>query len=87
MVKWDAVVQDGEVVEILPNGHYVVKLHEMDFQVEAYKGWKMKKNRIKLLPGDWIQVEINEYDISKWRIVYRYKSNPLLWQSPSWPVR
>jgi translation initiation factor IF-1 len=49
---------------------------DANFEVEAYKWGKMKKFSIKLLPGDWVQCEINEYDISKGRIVYRYKGKP-----------
>ena len=74
----DPMVQDGEIIDFLPNGHYIVKIPDTDFEVEAYKGGKMKKNRIKLLPGDRVQVRVNEYDISKGRIIYRYRSNPYI---------
>jgi translation initiation factor IF-1 len=61
---------------VLPNGHYKVVIPGTDFEIEAYKWGKMKKFSIKLLPGDWVKVEVNEYDITKWRIVYRYKGKP-----------
>gem|GEM_PF-4838670 len=38
MAHSSAMTQDGEVMAVLPNGHYTVKLHEMEFDVEAYKG-------------------------------------------------
>lgn len=70
------MVCDGEVLDMLPDGTYKIKIQNADFEVKAYKWWKMKKNHIKLLPGDRVQVELNPYDISKWRIVYRYKAGP-----------
>lgn len=71
-----AMVCDGEVLELLPDGSYKIKLQESDFIVKAYKWGKMKKNYISLLVGDRVQVELNPYDISKWRIIYRYKTTP-----------
>jgi hypothetical protein len=50
----------------------------LDFEMQAYKWGKMKRFHINLLPWDWVDVVINQYDISKWRITYRHKGNPYL---------
>lgn len=76
MADDEKMLYPGEVLEILPNGHYKVKVKELDFVMQAYKWGKMKKYHINLLPGDRVDVEINQYDISKWRITYRHRWNP-----------
>ena len=78
MTEEQAMVYPWEVLKLLPNGHYKVRIQELNFEVQAYKWGKMKKFRINLLPGDWVDVEVNEYDITKWRIIYRHKGNPYL---------
>ncbi len=76
MASNDAMIYDAEIVDVLPNGHYKVIIPGTDFEIQAYKGGKMKKFSIKLLPGDRVKVEVNEYDITKGRITYRYKGKP-----------
>lgn len=66
----------GEVIEVLPVWKYKIKLHGMDFELIGYKSGKMKKNNITIMMGDYVKVEINEYDNTQWRIVYRFKSRP-----------
>lgn len=73
----------GEVTDVLPAGKYKVRLHGMDFELTGYKSWKMKKNNITIMMWDYVKIEINEYDNTQWRIVYRFKTPPaeVLWGS------
>lgn len=67
-----AIVVDWEVMEILGWWRYKVSLLEMDWMiVDVYTSWKMKKNKINIIPWDVVQVELNEYDLTKGRILYR----------------
>lgn len=63
----------GEVVEVLPAGRYQIRLVEMDVVVEWTMSGKMKLNKITVMEGDYVKVELSEYEMSKGRIVYRYK--------------
>ncbi len=65
----------GEVTEILPARKYLIRLAEMDtIIIEGTLSGKMKMNRISVMEWDYVKVELNEYEMSKWRIVYRYRS-------------
>lgn len=66
-IKMEAVVED-----ILPASHYAVKL-ENGLVIRATISGKMRMNRIRILPGDRVTVEISPYDVKQGRIVYRYK--------------
>jgi translation initiation factor IF-1 len=70
--KEDAIVLEGTVVEPLPNAMFKVEL-ENGHQVLAHSSGKMRMHRIRILPGDRVQVEITPYDLSRGRITYRYK--------------
>jgi translation initiation factor IF-1 len=70
--KEDAIVMEGEVVEPLPNAMFKVRL-ENGHEVLAHSSGKMRMNRIRILPGDRVQVEITPYDLTRGRITYRYK--------------
>ena len=63
----------GEVIEVLPAKKYKIRLEEMDVIVEWQMSGKMKLNRITVMEWDYVKVELNEYEMSKGRIVYRYK--------------
>ena len=63
----------GEIIEVLPARRYQVRLVEMDVVIEWTMSGKMKLNRITVLEWDYVKVELSEYEMSKWRIVYRYK--------------
>jgi len=63
---------DGEVIEALPNATFKVKL-ENGHELLAHIAGKMRMHYIKILPGDKVSLEISPYDLSKGRIVYRYK--------------
>ena len=70
--KEDAIVLEGTVVEPLPNAMFKVEL-ENGHQVLAHSSGKMRMHRIRILPGDRVQVEITPYDLNRGRITYRYK--------------
>jgi translation initiation factor IF-1 len=70
--KEDAIVLEGTVVEPLPNAMFKVEL-ENGHKVLAHSSGKMRMHRIRILPGDKVQVEITPYDLSRGRITYRYK--------------
>lgn len=70
--KEDAIVLEGTVVEPLPNAMFRVEL-ENGHKVLAHSSGKMRMHRIRILPGDRVQVEITPYDLTRGRITYRYK--------------
>ncbi|MGH9341151.1 MAG: translation initiation factor IF-1 [Acidobacteriota bacterium] len=72
MAKEDAIEVMGTVVETLPNAMFKVEL-ENGHRVLAHISGKMRKHFIRILPGDKIKVELSPYDLSRGRIVYRYK--------------
>ena len=72
MPKEDAIEVVGTVVETLPNAMFRVEL-ENKHMVLAHVSGKMRKNFIRILPGDKILVELSPYDLTQGRIVYRYK--------------
>jgi translation initiation factor IF-1 len=72
MGKEEAIEQDGEVIEALPNAQFRVRL-ENGHEILGLLSGKMRMNYIKILPGDRVKVELSPYDLSKGRIVYRYK--------------
>ncbi|MBI4276449.1 translation initiation factor IF-1 [Candidatus Uhrbacteria bacterium] len=61
----------GEVMECLPGATFRVKL-ENAHEILAYLSGKMRMNRIRLLPGDNVKIEMTPYDVTKGRVVYRY---------------
>ncbi len=69
--KQNVVVAEGEVIESLPNTLFRVKLKEVDTVVLCYLSGKMRKNYIKILPGDKVRLEITPYDPGRGRIIYR----------------
>jgi translation initiation factor IF-1 len=71
-LKEDAIVLEGTVVEPLPNAMFRVEL-ENGHKVLAHSSGKMRMHRIRILPGDRVQVEITPYDLTRGRITYRYK--------------
>ncbi|MFK7972727.1 MAG: translation initiation factor IF-1 [Bacteroidia bacterium] len=72
MAKQQPITVDGVVSEALPNATFRVKL-ENGHEVLAHIAGKMRMYYIKILPGDRVKLEIPPYDLSKGRIVYRYK--------------
>ena len=74
MPKEDAIEVIGTVVETLPNAMFRVEL-ENKHLVLAHVSGKMRKNFIRILPGDKILVELSPYDLTRGRIVYRHKKH------------
>lgn len=72
MEKDDVLRVDGVVLEQLPNAMFKVELDSKK-QVLAHISGKMRMNFIKITPGDRVTLEISPYDLTKGRIVYRYK--------------
>lgn len=72
MAKQSAIEQDGKIVEALSNARFRVEL-ENGHEIIAHISGKMRLHYIKILPGDKIKVEMSPYDLTKGRIVFRYK--------------
>lgn len=67
----DVLVLEGEVVENLPNTLFRVKVVNTDKVILCYLSGKMRKNYIKILPGDKVRFELTKYDMERGRIIYR----------------
>ena len=72
MSRDDFIKMEGEVLETLPADKYSVKL-EGGAVIRARISGKMRMNKIRILPGDKVAVEISPYDVPNGCIVYRYK--------------
>ena len=72
MAKHSSIEQDGTILEALSNAMFRVELGN-GHQLIAHISGKMRMHYIKILPGDKVRLEISPYDLSKGRIVYRYK--------------
>ncbi|SEF57132.1 translation initiation factor IF-1 [Algoriphagus boritolerans] len=72
MAKQTSIEQDGTIIEALSNAMFKVEL-ENGHQLVAHISGKMRMNYIKILPGDKVKLELSPYDLTKGRIVYRYK--------------
>lgn len=71
MSKEDLIEMEGVVAEVLPDTRYRVTLSN-GVEVSAYAAGKMKKNRIRVLPGDRVTMELSPYDLTKGRISFRH---------------
>ena len=72
MAKDKGVEVEGTVVETLPSANFRVKL-ENGHQVLAHVSGKIRKNFIRILPGDRVLLELSPYDLERGRILYRFK--------------
>jgi len=63
---------DGNVIDLLPDGRFRIKL-DNEHEIIAYTAGRMKKNRIRTLVGDRVTVEMTPYDLAKGRMIYRHK--------------
>jgi translation initiation factor IF-1 len=70
MAKEELLEFPGTVSELLPNATFRVKL-ENEHEIIAHTAGKMRKNRIRVLVGDKVLVEMTPYDLTKGRIIYR----------------
>lgn len=72
MSREDNIEFPGLVTELLPNAMFRVRL-ENDHQIIAHAAGKVRKNRIRVLLGDRVLVEMTPYDLTRGRITYRFK--------------
>lgn len=72
MAKEELIEFSGTVEEVLPNAMFRVKL-ENGHNVLAHTSGRMRKNRIRVLAGDKVTVEMTPYDLTKGRITFRFK--------------
>ena len=72
MAKQNAIEQDGTIVEALSNAMFRVELQNGHVVIAHISG-KMRMHYIKILPGDKVRIEMSPYDLTKSRIVFRYK--------------
>jgi translation initiation factor IF-1 len=72
VAKDDLIEFQGRVIEPLPNAMFRVEL-ENGHKVLAHVSGKIRMNFIRILPGDRVTVELSPYDLTRGRIVYRYK--------------
>ena len=72
MAKEESIEVMGEVLEALPNAMFKVEL-ENGHEILRHISGKMRKHYIRILPGDKVKVELSPYDLTRGRIVFRYK--------------
>ena len=72
MAKEPAIKVDGTILDTLPNATFKVEL-ENGHKVLAHVSGKMRMHFIKILPGDKVTIELSPYDLTRGRIIYRYK--------------
>ncbi len=72
MAKKDVIRVEGTIKEVLPNAMFRVEL-DNGMIVLAHVSGKMRMHYIRILPGDRVTVELTPYDLTRGRIVYRYK--------------
>ena len=73
MVKEEQFKIKGVIVEQLPNAMFRVRIEAGEREVIAHMSGRMRKNRIRVLQGDEVTVEMSPYDLTKGRIIYRFK--------------
>ncbi len=66
----DFIEMQGEVLELMPAASFRVKL-ENGHEILAHLSGKMRMNKIRLLPGDKVKLQISPYDLTKGRVIYR----------------
>jgi translation initiation factor IF-1 len=72
MAKQELIRQDGTITEALSNAMFRVQLENEHIIIATISG-KMRMNYIRILPGDKVAVEMSPYDLTRGRIIYRYK--------------
>jgi len=72
MTKEELIEFEGVVLELLPNATFRVKL-ENDHVIIAHTSGRMRKNRIRILTGDRVTIEMTPYDLTKGRVIHRHK--------------
>jgi translation initiation factor IF-1 len=69
--KEDVIKMEGEIVEVLPNTQYRVQIENFERPVLASLNGRMRMNNIKVLAGDFVEIELSPYDLTRGRIVRR----------------
>lgn len=72
MAKEKPITMDGVILECLPSTHFRVEL-ENGMEINSVIAGKLRMNYIKLIAGDKVKVEMSPYDLTKGRIIFRYK--------------
>jgi translation initiation factor IF-1 len=88
MAKEELIEMRGRVEEVLPDSRFRVKL-ENGHELVAYSGGKMRKNRIRVIAGDDVTLELSPYDLNKGRIMFRHlpERRPMGAGAPRPPIR
>tara|TARA_B100001564_G_C20141951_1_gene447032 strand:+ start:291 stop:512 length:222 start_codon:yes stop_codon:yes gene_type:complete len=73
MAKEELIEFEGVVLELLPNAMFRIKL-DNDHEILGHTSGRMRKNRIRVLVGDRVTVEMTPYDLSKGRVIHRHKN-------------
>ncbi len=73
LARDDLIPAEGTIIDKQPNAFFKVQLDNTEHVVLAAISGKMRKNRIRILVGDRVSVEMSPYDLSRGRITYRYK--------------
>lgn len=71
MAKDDILELTGTVDEVLPGNMFRVKVENMPNLLLCYMGGKLKQNKIRIILGDSVRVEVSLYDLTKGRVTYR----------------
>lgn len=82
MPKEELLEFNGLVLELLPNAMFRIKL-ENGHEVLGHTSGRMRKNRIRVLVGDWVTVEMTPYDLTKARVTHRFKGKPTAGEAPA----
>ena len=72
MPSEDSVLMTGEVIEVLPSTTFRVKIDD-EHTILAYMSGRMRKAKIRIILGDRVDMEVSPYDLTRGRIIYRYK--------------
>ena len=72
MSKQDLLEFKGKVIDLLPNAMFRVQLENNQHILTAHTAGKLRKNRIRILQGDNVTVEVTPYDLTKGRIIFRF---------------
>jgi translation initiation factor IF-1 len=72
-MKEDLIEAAGVIVDKQPNAFFKVQINDTEHMVLAQISGKMRKNRIRILIGDRVEIEMSPYDLSRGRITYRHK--------------
>jgi len=71
MSKTDLLELTGTVLEVLPANTFKVQVDNVNHQILCYLGGRLKQNKIRIIMGDAVKLEVSTYDLTKGRIIYR----------------